>query len=447
MSPTSPARAIHESIEQRRETSLAQRVLTPSPHTANLKKASKPSKSASRGKPSQESHSTFRTSNYSQQPKVHTTTISNIVRLGDGEDFDDQTDDEMVEEEEFHGLSEARHLFSGKDLPDFVLRRPTGGLTRNVVFRPRNQPDGDFLDGELVFEFWDKEKTRGFWTLRDDVGFGWIVKYSLQDRGYRAWMGVEFGFDQRCLAYPQGQKQSSETQRRASRSTVVEDSEESEVELIDNRRTFRKRNIDQVHPYTTEKSNYKRSRYGKRKENFKKEYTSGASPGLSVPISVTKGRAERSNGRSRTPPLSKLGAPQTKETSKSRLSSGSTDTKATPSNEPEPVSLERIQNDTTLYVFINSDFEDAPATVYLKSCKDINSLFSIVALVAGIKEDDIRILTVQFDWLPYSIPNTIRMIKGLSDSYEKLIEEVREAPAWRKGGEGRVGVYVNVVLR
>lgn len=118
-----------------------------------------------------------------------------------------------------------------------------------------------------------------------------------------------------------------------------------------------------------------------------------------------------------------------------------------PSIKTEPYSLEQIQNNTTLYVFTNSDFDSAPGTIYLKSCKDMDSFSSIMPVVASVKEDEIRHITVRFDWLPESKPSTIRMIRGLQDSYEKMVEEIREAPGWREGGDGRASVFVDVVLK
>lgn len=106
-----------------------------------------------------------------------------------------------------------------------------------------------------------------------------------------------------------------------------------------------------------------------------------------------------------------------------------------------------IQNSTTLYIFTNSAFEAPPVPIYLKSCKDVDSFFSIVLLVAGVQERDIRLITVKFDWLPESKPNTIQMIRGLSDSYDKMMEEIRAAPAWERGGGGKVNVSINVVFK
>jgi hypothetical protein len=39
------------------------------------------------------------------------------------------------------------------------------------------------------------------------------------------------------------------------------------------------------------------------------------------------------------------------------------------------------------------------------------------------------------------------MIHGLPDSYDNMMEEIREAPGWEKGGDGRASVFVNVVLK
>ena len=71
----------------------------------------------------------------------------------------------------------------------------------------------------------------------------------------------------------------------------------------------------------------------------------------------------------------------------------------------------------------------------------------MMPVVAGVEDGDIRQITVRFHWVQAPNLNTIRMVRGLSDSYDKMVEEISKAPAWRKGGNGKVGVFVNVVLK
>lgn len=317
-------------------------------------------------------------------------------------------------------------------------------MTREVLFRPRNKRYDSLMNGELVFEFWNQEKTRGFWTLTDDEGFRWIVKYFATGQKYRVFIGVEFGYDAKGLAFPMKRKQGSETQELTTQTTVVDDSEESDDDPLDTGRTFRKRNVDQIRPYHTEMTNYKRSKDGKEKQDFKTEYEFDG--GFHAARRSAKVQSYRSNNASGTPPAWQRSPGQSKTSSKPRLSSGSIENKVTPSPTPEPPSLENIQNNTTLYIFTNSD-DAAPGTIYLRSCADINSFFSQMPRVAGVEEHDIRQITLRFDWLPESKPNTIRMIRGLPDSYDKMMEEIREAPGWKKNGDRRASVFVNVVLK
>ena len=373
-------------------------------------------------------------SDISQSPEVRSAGIATHL---EEEDVYNEND------EETHGLSEAKAVYSDRKLPDFVVRKPSDGLTRKVLFRPRTKQHGDSLvSGELSFEYWDEEQKQGFWTLIDDEGFKWIVKYFFDCQAYRAWMGVDSGYDKNGLAFTIRRKQGF--QKLPSQSTVVGDSEESENGTADTGRTFRKRNIDQVRPYSTELMNYKRSKDGKKKQNFKREYTHDAEPSAQKPL--TKVPPDRSNkNASRTPPASRRSSAHSKAPSNSRLSSDSIEGKVTPPPTPEPVSDEKIQANTTLYIFTNDD--DPPATVYLKSCRNAESFFSIMPLVAEVDEHDIRQITVRFDWLPEPTPNTIRMIRVLPDSYDKMMEEIRKAPGWMKGGDGKVSVIVNVVLK
>jgi hypothetical protein len=98
-------------------------------------------------------------------------------------------------EEEIHALGEAKAAYSGRKAPDFVIGQPSDCVTREVLFRPRNKRDDSLMNGEPMFEFWNQEQNRGFWTLTDDGGFGWIVKYFATGPEYRAIIGVESAYD------------------------------------------------------------------------------------------------------------------------------------------------------------------------------------------------------------------------------------------------------------
>ncbi len=162
-----------------------------------------------------------------------------------------------------------------------------------------------------------------------------------------------------------------------------------------------------------------RSKDGKKKRNYKTEFIPDGRLFAARPS--TKAPLHRSHDKSRTPPVSRHASGQSNASSRSRLSSGSIERKVTPSPKPKPASLEKIQDDTTLFIFTNftsSDFDAAPGVVYLKSCRVMESLVSIIMpIVAGVEEHDIRQSTVRFDWLPESNANIIRMIHGLPDSY------------------------------
>jgi hypothetical protein len=451
-----PTTALNESVEQVQDLSPPQRSRATSHATASLKQSPKPFESVSKATEKAFSRPDHRSlSNVSKsfhQLEVH---VGN-KRPANKEDVDGSLEDNVIDDdeegeeeqetEEIYGLKEAKAVYSHRKPPDFVIQRPGNGLARKVAFRPRKKRDQSLINGKLAFEFWNEDETRGFWTLTDDEGYKWIVKYFASSQEYRAWTGIESGYDDKGLAFSRKHGHGSEYRRIASQSTVSGDSEESDHDQIETGRSFRKRNIDQIHPYSTEKTNYKRSKDGKKKQNFKRQYTSDRE--ISGPRSSTKmRRPNRSNGVSRMEPTSQRSSAQIKPSSKSRLASGSVERKVTPPPSPEPASLEMIQNSTTLYIFTNSDFEAPPVPIYLKSCKDVDSFFSIMLLVAGVQERDIRLITIKFDWLPESKPNTIQMIRGLSDSYDKMMEEIRGAPAWERGGGGKVDVSINVVLK
>jgi hypothetical protein len=382
-----------------------------------------------------------------QPISVRTIDMSNTHDQAGDEDIEGQLEHEVDDDEVIHGLTEAKAVFSDAKLPDFVIKKQGEILTRDVMFRPRNKREDVLVDGELIFEFWDDEQKLGFWTLTDDEGFTWIVKYFFQGQQYRIWMGIKAGYDGRSLVFSRKRKPRPEIEEIASQGTVVGDSEESEDDMLDTGRTFRKRNIDQVRPYSTERTNYKRSKDGMKKKNFKREYTSDAKLSPVASITSEKAPGHRNKIATRTPLASRHPLAKSKSLSESGVSSDGVERKATLSPTSGFATIAKIQNNTTLYVFTNGDFDSAPSAIYLKSCRDVDMLFSVMALAAGVEERDIRQITVRFDWLPDSKPSTIRMIRGLADSYEKLMEEIRGAPAWKKGGEGRASVFVNVVLK
>lgn len=441
-----PTTEFGKSVEQRPDLSPFRVSHTVSPRSASHKGSPMLFASASEtNRPSSSQHSYSLTplvGNNVQSNEARAASISNATGYAN-EDAESEVEHQMNEEEEIHGLSEAKALYLDRKLPDFVIRKPTDGLTREVTFRPRNKRDDLPVNGELVFEFWDEEQKQGFWTLTDDEGYKWIVKHFLNRQEYRAWLGVESGYDEQGLAFSVKRKQGAGPRKLASQSIVVGESEESEDDMLEIGRTFRKRNIEQIRPYSTEKTNYKRSKNGKNKKNYKTEYIPHGLPSASK--ASTKASSHQNNNSSRSLPIPRRSSAQIN--SKSRLPSDSVERKVIPSPTPEPASLEQIQNNTTLYTFTNSEFDAAPGTIYLRSCKDVDSFFAIMPSVAGVGELDIRQITVHFDWLPESKPNTIRMIRGLPDSYEKMMEEIREAPAWKKGGEGRASVFVNVILK
>lgn len=221
-------------------------------------------------------------SNTIQTLEVHIPRFSNAVdslveEVGVHQIEESVSEEELVEEEEegeeedyIQGLREAKAVYSSRKQPDFVIGRPGDGLTRDVAFRPRNKRDDPLRDGELTFEFWNEEQTRGFWTLTDDKGFRWIVKFFPKGQEYRAWMGIAAGYDAKGLAFPRKRKHISEAQELETQNAVVGDSEGLEDDALRTARSFRKRNIDQVHPYHTEQTNYKRSKYGKKKKTSRR---------------------------------------------------------------------------------------------------------------------------------------------------------------------------------
>ncbi len=75
--------------------------------------------------------------------------------------MESQIEEDVNDDEEIHGLSEARATYSDQELPHFVIWRSSDSLTREVVFRPRKKLDEPLTNCELVFESCDEEQNRG----------------------------------------------------------------------------------------------------------------------------------------------------------------------------------------------------------------------------------------------------------------------------------------------
>lgn len=65
-----------------------------------------------------------------QAPEPHAVNSPNFANCSDEEDIGGQSENAMNDEEEIHGLSQARATYLGQKLPDFVIRRPGDGLRK-----------------------------------------------------------------------------------------------------------------------------------------------------------------------------------------------------------------------------------------------------------------------------------------------------------------------------
>jgi hypothetical protein len=282
---TMPTTALNESVEKVQDLSPPQRSRATSHATASLNQSPTQFEPVSKAtekalsRPDHRSLSNVSKSFHQLEVHVGNKRPANEEEidglLEDNVIDDDEEGEEEQEPKEMYGLKEAKAVYSDRKPPDFVIQRPCNGLARKMAFRPRKKRDQSLISGKLAFEFWNEDETRGFWTLTDDKGYKWIVKYFASSQEYRAWTGIESGYGDKGLAFSRKRGHGSEYRRIVGQSTVAGDSEESEHDQIETGKTFRKRNIDQIHPYSTEKTNYKRSKDGKKKkQNFKTQFTS-----------------------------------------------------------------------------------------------------------------------------------------------------------------------------
>ena len=235
------------------------------------------------------------------------------------------------------------------------------------------------------------------------------------------------------------------------------ESNEAKTPTKGNGRSLRVRNLDQINPFSTEKENHRIKMRGQVPRNYKKSVLKDNKEAQTSPLTTKKTSMvpRRASKVRRT--VEQVAHSFSQDFTQTETPTVETSTVETPTVEtpvpdgivetPKNLSItEKMQRNTTLY--ISTSIDDAPAVIYLKSCPNIETFFEIVHSLIEDDFDGIRyVTTVTFDWVSDERKRIIRMIEGMEDSYEKMMEELSKAPAWGIGGEGRASIFVNVVMK
>jgi hypothetical protein len=310
---------------------------------------------------------------------------------------------------------DAKDHFRGKK-PDFLTAGPTLGTTRIV-----DMVDGQI--GEMKFEIWDKTKSQGFWTVEDSYGKH-IVKFFRNGNCYRTWRGIENGYGDEAIAWP-------EKIRTCSATSLVEagSGPDDEFQVVQNIHTrLRQKTYSQKYPYTVDKEIHTSLRKGKMKRITEIDAREAKREGTLKRISASMNPATRRQ--------TQRGTQKKQRRSCSTTSNLSDITEFT----PEEFRL-HIQSKTSLLTKLPPD--DEPLPIFLSECLNATSLWDkIVSAWESDINGTVHSMSIRFPWLGSEY--NIKFKAGFSSPYEKMIEEIQDAPCWKDGSDK---CSVEVVLR
>jgi hypothetical protein len=334
-----------------------------------------------------------------------------------------------TEEDDDHGdhfkelLMEARDKYTHKD-PEFVINYPSVE-TRTVEL------ENDDL-GELVFQYWDERRRKGFWTLDLGNQQKYIVKHF--NKGYYAWLGPDVKFEEDPIAWQKGRSPKETSKKsptggaegRGSSTVENEDWDASEDDATP-ARALRQRSRSQIMPYTAEKINHKRALQGKpkRKEDF--DYDAFQPP--------------RSTARQIS--LEHTGI------KKRRTSSKSDTCTLTLSHTRQEATQETINKHTRLNTRLTAALTGLSEVVYLEDALTVDALFAEVSQAWHSKmtgDSEVK-LAVNFPWLGENDTNsTLSVRQDRPRSFDRMLEMINKAPCWTESSDAECVVNVHVMI-
>lgn len=326
-----------------------------------------------------------------------------------GEIFDDDGEDINADFDRI--LIDAKDNFTGKKA-DFVITGTRVGTSKIVDM-------GDDQTAEMTFVSWDHSKDQGFWVLQDNHGQKHIVKHFSKGRCYREWLGPDKGFDKDPVAWPE------KTQKPRRSSTVEEDnddieadqSSENDFKIIkkdpdESGHGLRKRTWSQKNPYKADKYIHAAAQKGKVKRlsdlDAEEESKEDSKPGKKMRKSSPKA---------------------TRKSSKPPRSRSSTNISDKPTLDPQTLKS-HIMAKTTLKTALTGSKVSIP--LFLSKCPDATTLWDRVSQAWEDEyEGQLKSLEIQFSWLGTEYHFMLK--PSLEDSYDKMIEEIQDAPCWKDG--------------
>jgi hypothetical protein len=333
-------------------------------------------------------------------------------------DFGESAEEDEDTNAEFNNiLKEAKKNFHGKK-PEFITTGTRIGTSQIVDL-------GDDQTGDMTLEAWDNAKGHGYWVLEDNHSQKHIVKFCLKGKCYQEWLGIEEGFEEEPIAWP-------EKSQKSRRSSTVEDDDgdieanqpsDDDVVIVrkdpdDSGHGLRKRTWSQKNPYKADKKIHAAAQKGKVKrisdidaEEEEDEYTN----------------------KSRKRPRKSGSAPKATHKTKPRRSRSSTNASNNSALDLDPKAFKaHIMAKTTLKTVLQND---EPIPIFLSKCLNVTTLWDKVidAWQPELEEMEgsVKSLSIRFPWLGPEY--NIKLRAGLEGSYEKMLEEILQAPMWKDG--------------
>jgi hypothetical protein len=302
-------------------------------------------------------------------------------------------------------LSDAQHNFHDEK-PEFAIRGTpaTFGAVKLVSM-------GGGQTAEMTFVAWDETKDLGYWVLEDNYRHKHIVKFFNRGKCYKAWLGTEHGFNDDPIAW-------SEKKSETRSLTVEEDADSIEYDGTSSGkgqasgRRLRKKTYTQKHPYAADREVHNATKQGMVKRASE----------------INAREAKRDKCFKRAAPATPRqisGATQKKQ----RRARSTTSDLPEPARTPEELRA-HINARTSLRTKLPPD--DEPLVIYLSECLDATELWDkVVAMWASEIEGTVKSMSIQFPWLGFEY--NLKLKAGLAGPYDKMIEEILDAPCWKDG--------------
>lgn len=307
-------------------------------------------------------------------------------------------------------LCDAQDNSFGKK-PDFVMTSAKLGITKLV-----DMEDGQ--TAEITCVAWGESKGQGYWLLEDNYGHKHIVKYFSTGRCYKKWLGFVEGFDEDPIAWPDKSRKTLRVLTGEEDLDVVEDGELSDGPRAI-RRDLRKKTWTQKHPYAVDKEVHAATRQGKVKRTS----------------DIDAREAQRDKSLKRARPSMTPATPRRTPRGTRKKQRRSRSTTTNPSDQPELTPrnfLVHIKSRTTILTRLPPD--DEPIPMFLSDVPDVKTLWD---KTLSAWESDIygtvKSMSIRFSWLGPEY--NIKLKTGLTGSYEKMMEEVKDAPCWKDGSD------------